>query len=111
MKKYFEFLLILAPALLWSLSVILLGDHFSMPNRLILAVLCTGAGGAGLLMRRRAAGLLALILGVCLMASVPVTHEIPVASFSQRLQEVADTAQHVLAYVQPDAPSTKNSPK
>jgi hypothetical protein len=89
----------------------LLGDDFLLPNRMILAVLCTASGAAGLLMRKRAAGMLALIVGLGLMASVPVTHEIPIASFSQRLHEVADTAQQVLAYVQPGAPIATDSPK
>lgn len=87
MKKYLEFLLLLAPALLWWLSSQLLGDQFTLPNRLILAVLCTASGAAGLLMQRKAVGLLALVTGIGMLGSIPVEHDMPTAAFTLRMQD------------------------
>lgn len=96
MKKSLEYLLLLAPAILWGLGALLLGDHFTLPNRLILSVLCTASGAGALLMQRKGQGLLALVAGLGMLASVPITHDMPVASFTLRMQDY-DLPQQVSA--------------
>ncbi len=89
MKKYIEYLLLLAPGLLWWLSSSLLGDHFTLPNRLMLAALCAVTGAAGLLMQRKVPGLIALVAGIGMLASVPMSHDMPVAAFTLRMSDYA----------------------
>lgn len=79
MKKSFDSLLLFLPALLWGLGSYLLGDTFTLPNRLMLALLCTAAGAGALLAGRKPPGLLALVAGVAMLATVPVEHEVPQA--------------------------------
>lgn len=96
MKKHLEYLLLLAPALLWCLATILLGDHFTLPNRLILAALCTATGAAGLLMQRKIPGFIALVAGIGMLATVPMTHDMPVATFTLRMSDYALPAKMVV---------------
>lgn len=82
MKKPIDFLILLAPALLWLLSSVLLGDDFALPNRLMLAILCTAAGAGALVTNRKVPGFFALVAGVGMLAAVPVEHEMPVADLT-----------------------------
>ena len=77
MKKPIDFLILLAPALLWLLSSLLLGDDFALPNRLMLAILCTAAGAGALVTNRKIPGFFALVAGVGMLAAVPVEHDMP----------------------------------
>ena len=88
MKKLIDFLILLAPCLLWFLANFLLGDEFSMPNRLILAILCTAVGAAALLTQRKLPGITAIVGGLTMLALVPIGHEVPDANFDLRLQTV-----------------------
>jgi hypothetical protein len=88
MKKPLDFLILLAPILLWLVGIALLGDQFSMPNRLVLTALCTSVGAAALLTNRKIPGLLAMLAGLGMLASVPISHEIPKANYSINVQQI-----------------------
>lgn len=88
MKKPFDFVILLAPCMLWLVASSLLGDEFSLPNRLVLAILCTGIGAAALLTKRKAAGLISLLGGLAMLASVPITHEVPAATYGLSMQKI-----------------------
>lgn len=82
MKKLTDALILLAPALLWAISSLLLGDEFTLPNRLMLAILCTAAGAGALITHRKLPGFIALVAGLGMLAAVPVEHEMPVADLT-----------------------------
>ncbi|HEX2898594.1 MAG TPA: hypothetical protein VHS96_02630 [Bacteroidia bacterium] len=85
MKKYLDYLFLLLPVLVWGLSSQLLGDQFALPNRLMLTALCTAAGAGAMLTQRKLPGLLSLVAGLGMLASVPVAHEIPQSAITLRL--------------------------
>ena len=88
MKKPFDFIILLSPCLLWLFAAAMLGDEFSMPNRLILAILCTAIGAGALLTQRKIAGILTLAGGLAMLASVPITHEVPEATYALSMQSI-----------------------
>lgn len=88
MKKPFDFLILLAPIFLWLLGTLLLGEQFSLPNRLVLMILCCSVGAAALLTNRKLPGVLALLAGLLMLGSVPVSHEVPQANFAIHLRQV-----------------------
>ncbi|MBL0017186.1 MAG: hypothetical protein IPP17_12325 [Bacteroidetes bacterium] len=87
MKKHLDSLILLLPILIWGLSSLLLGDQFTLPNRLMLATLCTAAGAGAMLTQRKLPGVLSLVAGLGMLASVPVEHEIPKSAITLRLSE------------------------
>ncbi|MEY3445220.1 MAG: hypothetical protein RLZZ519_3501, partial [Bacteroidota bacterium] len=87
MKKHLDSLILLLPIVIWGLSSLLLGDQFTLPNRLMLATLCTAAGAGAMLTQRKFAGVLSLVAGLGMLASVPVEHEIPKSAITLRLSE------------------------
>jgi hypothetical protein len=89
MKKHFEYLILCAPIILWWLGDLLLDDRFTLPNRLLLAILCAVTGAGALLAQRKGPGLLALVAGLGMLAAVPVEHDLPMAAFTWRMGDYA----------------------
>lgn len=89
MKKPAEFLLLLCPALLWCLCSLLLGHRFDLPDRLLLAALCTATGAAAMFMNRKLPGAIALVGGLAMLAAMPVEHDLPPAAITLRIADYA----------------------
>ncbi len=85
MKKHFEYLILCAPIILWWLGDLLLDDRFTLPNRLLLGILCAVTGAGALLAQRKGPGLLALVAGLGMLAAVPVEHDLPATAFTWRM--------------------------
>jgi hypothetical protein len=85
MKRRYEFLLLLAPCLVWWLATQCLSEGIPTPNRMILAALYTAFGAAALLTGRKLLGAFAMVGGLLFLGSVPVEHDIPDSAITLRL--------------------------